>query len=364
MLTQELLEPGHYEANIIADSISEEGYRLTTFVVNMPRVILAEFNTPRVLSRNSASTRAIPIATQIRRVLDDPFIPERFGIQKKGMQADSFAEGIQHSIAVKNWLLGRDIAALGAIAALGGIYSVDPNTGRPMLPDDLKERVTLLEEELGYGRLLKKRLGEDATLASGLSEYLTATELSEDIFCLSALDEPLHKQLAGRPLEPWMWQTVLVSGTEWSNFFALRNNPAAQPEIAKPAKSMQDAHSSSTPQELKVGEWHTPMVGFEGDENLSLEERKKASTGRGARVSFLTHGRKRDIQADFRLHDDLLREGHMSPFEHPARPQTKEELAEFKRLDGLVTPIHGNLRGFHQYRKDILHEDDFGARPR
>ena len=63
VLTQELLEPTHYQANVVADSVSEDGYRLTTMVVNMPRIILAEFNTPRVFSRNSASTRAIPIAT-------------------------------------------------------------------------------------------------------------------------------------------------------------------------------------------------------------------------------------------------------------------------------------------------------------
>jgi thymidylate synthase ThyX len=49
-----------YAAKILADSLSPEGIRLTTFEVTFPRFILAEFNTHRMLSRNSASSRAIP----------------------------------------------------------------------------------------------------------------------------------------------------------------------------------------------------------------------------------------------------------------------------------------------------------------
>jgi hypothetical protein len=277
------------------------------------------------------------------------------------MEAARFAEGVQHSMAVKNWLLGRDIAVLGAVAALGGLESVDPTTGRPMLNAELKERVAELNRELGYDKMLSARLGDEPSLETALSAYLSAQE-ANDIFSLSFMDEPLHKQLAGRPLEPWMWQTVLTTGTEWSNFFALRNNPAAQPEIMLVAKSMQEAHEAGEPQLLTAGEWHTPIIGFEGDEELSLEERKKVSTGRGARVSYLTHGGQRDIEADLGLHDGLLGNGHMSPFEHPARPQTEEELAKYPEFDGMVVPLHGNFRGFHQYRKDIPNEDNFGAR--
>ena len=48
-------------ANVICDSINEQGVRLTTFEIEYPRFILAELNTHRQLSRNSSSSRAIPI---------------------------------------------------------------------------------------------------------------------------------------------------------------------------------------------------------------------------------------------------------------------------------------------------------------
>lgn len=50
-----------YDAKILADSLSPDGVRLTTFKVTFPRIVLAEFNTHRMFSRNSASSRAIPI---------------------------------------------------------------------------------------------------------------------------------------------------------------------------------------------------------------------------------------------------------------------------------------------------------------
>lgn len=87
-----------YEAKIIADSISEAGKRLTTVQVTFPRFILAEVNTHRALSRNSASSRAIPVEKMIQRVLDDPFIPESFLANKKGMQGgDPLDDKDQHA---------------------------------------------------------------------------------------------------------------------------------------------------------------------------------------------------------------------------------------------------------------------------
>ena len=60
-------------ARILADSISLTGKRLTTFEVVIPRIVLAEFNTHRTMSRNSASSRAIPVEKQIARVEREPF---------------------------------------------------------------------------------------------------------------------------------------------------------------------------------------------------------------------------------------------------------------------------------------------------
>jgi hypothetical protein len=82
-----------FECRVEADSLSPHGARLMTFVVTFPRFILAEFNTHRALSRNAASSRAIPVEKRIAAVEADPFVPESFGRNQKGMRADRSLEG-------------------------------------------------------------------------------------------------------------------------------------------------------------------------------------------------------------------------------------------------------------------------------
>src|SRR6266576_1423871 len=78
-----------YDVKILADSISPENVRLTTFEVTFPRFILAEFNTHRMLSRNSASSRAIPLEKQLKKIEEDPFTPHWTG-EQKGMSGKPF----------------------------------------------------------------------------------------------------------------------------------------------------------------------------------------------------------------------------------------------------------------------------------
>lgn len=52
-------------AKIIADTKSRAGVRITTFEITYPRVILAEVNTHRLLSKSSASSRAIPVVKRL-----------------------------------------------------------------------------------------------------------------------------------------------------------------------------------------------------------------------------------------------------------------------------------------------------------
>ena len=75
-------------AKVICDSINEQGVRLTTFEIEYPRFILAELNTHRQLSRNSSSSRAIPIKKMLSTVDDNMAVPVYWGNAKSGMQAD------------------------------------------------------------------------------------------------------------------------------------------------------------------------------------------------------------------------------------------------------------------------------------
>lgn len=71
-------------AKTIADSISTDATRITTLQISLPKVILAEFLTHRVFSRNFSSSRAIPTA---RVNALESYVPEKFLKNQSGMQA-------------------------------------------------------------------------------------------------------------------------------------------------------------------------------------------------------------------------------------------------------------------------------------
>src|ERR1044071_2309931 len=74
-------------ATVLADSVSlingVSGPRFTTFEITYPRLILAELNTHRMLSKNSASSRAIPFEKMQANLTGRPV---RFGQANPGMQ--------------------------------------------------------------------------------------------------------------------------------------------------------------------------------------------------------------------------------------------------------------------------------------
>ena len=99
------------EATIIADSTGPNGFnRLTTVVCTFPRIVLAEVNTHKMISKNSASSRAIPHEKMIRNVQENPFVPLAFQKVHKGMQGSEVFEGDEHDVRVKKWLEARDSA--------------------------------------------------------------------------------------------------------------------------------------------------------------------------------------------------------------------------------------------------------------
>lgn len=287
-----------YEVEILLDSISPAGRRLTTWELTYPRMVHAELMTHRLFSRNSASSRAIPNEKLRQRVKDDPALPVWWGKNQSGMQAREelpFANGIYPlagDLAKTGWLRARDL----------------------ML------------------------------------------EASENLAKIG-----LHKQLCNRLIEPWMFITVIVSATSFDNWFHLRDHKDAQPEIAWVAREMHKLYRESEPQQLSVGEWHMPLVFDEDRQALhtreqldpavsAIETLKAVATGRVARVSYLTHDGRRDLNEDVALHDRLLAGAvtgdpmHMSPFEHVAQC--------------LADPNEpsGNFRGWKQYRKTIKGE--------
>ncbi len=162
-----------------------------------------------------------------------------------------------------------------------------------------------------------------------------------------------HKQIANRLLEPWMFIEVIMTATELDNWFRLRCHPDAQPEIGWVAREMQYQYSTTTPKELKAGDWHLPLVSYH--ERLMEGNISKVSAGRCARVSYLTHEGKRDMVEDVILADRLAKSGHWSPFEHVARALPFDEIVSLdpSYVQRTSSTWSGNLRGWTQYRAMI-----------
>lgn len=286
-------------AKIICDSISEQGHRLVTMEVVMHRFILAEMNTHRAFSRNSASSRAIPSKKILDRVKEDPAYPVHWGSEQKGMQSGPAKEAIFELTCKDTWDMARDCAVAQA-------------------------------------------------------EFLVSKEL--------------HKSLCNRLLEPFMWHTVIITATEWDNFFWQRCHPDAQPEMKAVADEMQRAYFTSKPKELAPGEWHLPYIRskdyYEANMFLSdgdfakkvsepkdiTEVLKRVSTARCAGVSFLNHdGTERTIANDMRIFETrLYANGHWSPFEHVATPV---------RDRGSKDWYSSNFIGWKQFRKEFRDEN-------
>ena len=102
-----MAEKKRIKAEIIADSLNEQGQRLTTYVITFPRMILAELNTHRVFSKNSASSRAIPFKKMVEMVENDPFIPYAWQKDHKGMQGkEYFSNAIDIEQIQDTWVKG------------------------------------------------------------------------------------------------------------------------------------------------------------------------------------------------------------------------------------------------------------------
>lgn len=200
------------------------------------------------------------------------------------------------------------------------------------------------------------------------AEWLKARDVAID-HAQKMLELGLHKQIANRILEPFMHMTVILTGTEFENFFALRAHKDAQPEFQELAYNMLSMYESNEPKKLKEGEWHIPFSDkldmerlaamyhkrtgrhYLGEDKDMIDIRLKISTARCARVSYLNFEGKDDYDADLALCETLSSSGHWSPFEHCAQSLGNESWS-------------GNFRGWKQYRKFFDQENRKDSRVR
>lgn len=143
----------------------------------------------------------------------------------------------------------------------------------------------------------------------------------------------VHKQFANRLTEPWQFISVLVTATEYSNWYKLRNHKDAQPEIQCLAREMLKTLADSTPTLLNEGGWHLPYIYSYERTLYSISDLLKMSTARCARVSYGNFdGKGTTIDADFKLYYQLIesKPEHASPTEHQAVVKSTENLKNWK----------------------------------
>ena len=352
-------------AEVVADSVDVRGNRLTSLLITFPRIILAEINTHRMLSKNTSSSRAIPFNKMVESVKNDPFIPIAWQKEHTGMQGYEYITDEKNLRVIKeDWLEARDNA----------IYSAT----------QLNNGFNLKDEEGKY--------------------VMTKPELRVD---------RVTKQLCNRLLEPFMWTTMLITGSKegWDNFFKLRcpdykpdfdragsyksikemssktggtnlfytglqgkmyadgmqisfvealqsglNKGQAEIHMMMLSEKIYDAMNESNPTQLLPGMYHIPfrkqINELYPDVENDSEDVVKISVSMAARTSYTVVGDEKEISKEkhIDLHDRLISQNppHSSPLEHIAQVPTQYEYD--MALKGEEKGWFYNLKGFKSYR--------------
>lgn len=303
---------GGISATIVADSVSPNGKRITTYELEYPRFIHAEFMTHRLFSRNAASSRAIPVPKMIEHIRNNTAMPIHWGANQPGMQADN---------------------------------ECDTHIGVGL-------------DSVTYSRESWWKIARDSAISSSKGFH----------------DAGYHKQIVNRLLEPFQFIKVVCTATEYDNFFWLRNHKDAQPEIKELARCMWEAREQSRPNELRYGEWHLPYVDSLRDDisgvllyivgdpesgdsgSVTLEDALKVSASCCAQVSYrLTDN---SLEKALKIYDMLVNSKpvHASPFEHQAKPMDDETDLDTEGVTGYNKRLgyySGNFFGFIQHRQLI-----------
>ena len=317
------------KAIVVADSINQQGDRLTSLLITFPRILLSEVNTHRMLSKNTSSSRAIPFHKMVESVKNDPFIPIAWQKHHKGMQGNEYFKNPVNLI--EDWIKARDSAIF---------------------------------------------ISKDLHDGSGVT-----------------------KQLCNRLLEPFMWTTMLITGSKegWENFFNLRcpqykihqgtykskkealqhglsngelknwsdldwlqnNEGQAEIHIMMLSEAIYDAVNESNPTQILPTMWHVPFRGkineLYPEVDNDSEDIVKISVAMAARTSYTVVGDEKEV--DYRkmieLHDKLVAYDppHSSPMEHCCICVTDEDYN--KSFKGEEKGWFRNYKGFKSYRQII-----------
>lgn len=304
----EVTGKGGITVRVLADSISARGIRLTTFELEYQRFFHSEFMTHKMLSKNSASTRAIPVARAIQLIKERPAMPIHWGLNNPGMQSNTEMDETRREAAEASWLASMDsaIAFANVMSDKDGINGHKQWVGRVLEPYSFMKVVCTGTE---YANLFALRHHRDAQ-----PEFF---ELSDCMIRARAMSVP-------KQLKPGQWHLPYVDFVEGRYFV--------------------------------------------GGVEVPLDIARKVSASCCAQASYRrlddTVEKALDIFEKLKLDGVSSDPKHASPVEHqatpmddltiPFNPNTWENGITHVRRDGSLWS--GNLRGWVQYRQLIPNE--------
>lgn len=263
-----------------------------------------------------------------------------------------------HSEFMTHRVFARSASSSRAIPISQVINQVLTNPAMPVHWGKNQSGMQAREELHGAGRII----AEETWLKARDAAVEYASKLAQ---------AGAAKQLVNRILEPFSHIRVVVTATEWANFYTLRRHEDAQPEIKHLADLMWAAHQASLPRVLLPGQWHLPYITDEDYETVgttpfatlltdhdALSTLLKVSTARCARVSYRLHdGSSSTLERDLDLYQRLVgaQPMHASPAEHQATPDLGVPFGA-----GMIwtqAHLHGPFQGWVQHRKLLAGEN-------
>jgi len=299
-----------FAAYILADSISPDGVRYTTFQITYPHAVHKDILRHRVHASSYLSFRAYPTEKLFQMLEEDPFIPEKFQEYRKGMDVGSALDPATEAMCESDWIIAKD----AAVESAKRLMELGVNKGHANILIQDFCWITGIVSGTEWGNFWALRANPPST-SKPRAEVIKIAKMMYDKYEENKPEELDYGEL----------HLPLVNNEDWT-LFALKD-------------------------------W---------DFKDAEEQLLKVSTGRCARTSYLTHFGVRDLSADVGLHNNLMDHRHMSPFDHPAWPIPLTGPKYIEVPDPRVGTVidrgpdwRGHLYGWCSYRKTVPQEYDF-----
>jgi hypothetical protein len=331
------MEQKVFAAKVVLDSVAANGRRLISVEARYWRAIHSEIMTHRDRARSAMSSRAIPFIRIAKAALK--YIPPGSEIKGKGPLSEISTDPDE-------------------------IYEyIVPNCTYSYIKNDAYFPQFVGQEIKGM------QAGEELPAAQRADFYDLSAELRDKALasCKRMWELGVHKSIINRYLEPWSYITVLMTATEWKNFFRLRIHKKAERHFNLIATMIRDEIQKSEPTPVQTNAWHMPYLRpedrrMEGYFDLStsdlkrygnkqIELLKRVSAGRCARLSYLTHDGIRSPVEDLKVFDKLVSDDADTDVIHAAALEHVGQAAEDSMYQS------GPFKGWKQFRKEFSNEN-------